>query len=269
MKNKKKKVTAVISVVFILVVAWIAFCGYEWGWGPFLKLHNHKTAALPGNAEAYSLDKAEVIDDSPLKGKKIAFLGSSVTYGASSMGVSFADYIGAENDCETVKEAVSGTTLVDEGIGSYISRLNKMKDRDVDIFVCQLSTNDATQKKELGKVIESKNIDDFDTKTVAGAIEYIIAFASDKWDCPVVFYTNPKYESEEYQKMVDILYQIKDKWNIEVIDMWNDTNFNNISEEQRALYMADKIHPTKAGYLEWWTPVFNEKLSEVISNESN
>lgn len=69
--------------------------------------------------------------------------------------------------------------------------------------------------------------------------------------------------------MVDILYQIKDKWNIEVIDMWNDTNFNNISEEQRALYMADKIHPTKAGYLEWWTPVFNEKLSEVISNESN
>ena len=47
MKNKKKKVTAVISVVIILVVAWIAFCGYEWGWGPFLKLHNHKIAALP------------------------------------------------------------------------------------------------------------------------------------------------------------------------------------------------------------------------------
>ena len=69
--------------------------------------------------------------------------------------------------------------------------------------------------------------------------------------------------------MVNILYQVKDKWNIEIIDMWNDTEFNNISDEQRNLYMADKIHPTKAGYLEWWTPVFNQKLTEVIKNESN
>lgn len=144
-----------------------------------------------------------------------------------------------------------------------------MKEKDVEIFVCQLSTNDATQKKEIGNVIESKNIDDFDTKTVAGAIEYIIAFSKNKWNCPIVFYTNPKYESEEYQKTVDVLYLIKNKWNIEIIDMWSNTDFNNITNEQRSLYMADKIHPTKAGYLEWWTPVFNDRLTEVINNESN
>lgn len=269
MKNKKIKIISIVSAIIIFIAAWLAFCGYQWGWGPFLSLHNYKTASLSGNAEEYSLDNAEIISESPLKNKRIAFLGSSVTYGASSGGVSFADYIGKENECNVLKEAVSGTTLVDEGIGSYISRLKKLNEDDVDIFVCQLSTNDATQKKELGQVIESKNIDDFNTKTVAGAIEYIVAFAQSKWDCPVVFYTNPKYESEEYQNMVDILYQVKDKWNIEIIDMWNDTEFNNISDEQRNLYMADKIHPTKAGYLEWWTPVFNQKLTEVIKNESN
>ena len=27
-----------------------------------------------------------------------------------------------------------------------------------------------------------------------------------------------------------------------------------------ALYMADPIHPTKAGYLKWWTPKIEEGL---------
>ena len=269
MKNKKAKVISIVLAIIIFIVAWIAFCGYEWSWGPFVSLHNYKIASLSGNAEEYSLDKAEINSKSPLRNKKIVFLGSSVTHGASSGGVSFADYIGKENGCNAVKEAVSGTTLVDNGINSYISRLKKLNEDNVDIFVCQLSTNDATQKKEFGQVIKSKNIDDFDTKTVAGAIEYIVAFAQSKWNCPVVFYINPKYESEEYQKMVDILYQVKDKWNIEIIDLWSDTDFNNITDQQRKLYMADKIHPTKAGYLEWWTPVFNQKLTEVIENESN
>lgn len=268
MSNRKKLVSIVFSIL-IFIIAWLAFCGYQWSWGPFVKLHDYKTASLAGNAEQYALDTIEVERNSPLKNKNIVFLGSSVTYGASSMGVSFADYIGATNDCSIIKEAVSGTTLVDEGIDSYISRLKKIDAQNADIFVCQLSTNDATQKKPLGEINNSVNINDFDTKTVAGAIEYIIAYAKDKWDCPVVFYTNPKYDSANYQAMVNLLLEIQKKWNIEIIDMWNDVDFNNITDEQKSLYMADYIHPTQAGYLEWWTPVFENKLKEVIKNESN
>lgn len=267
--TKGKKTAVIISLITVFIIVWIAFCGYQWSWGPFVKLHDYKTASLAGNAEQYSPDSVETNANSPLKNKDIIFLGSSVTYGASSKGVSFADYIGARNDCTIIKEAVSGTTLVDEGIDSYISRLNKIDVQNADIFVCQLSTNDATQKKDLGEISDTKNIDDFDTKTVAGAIEYIIAYAQNKWNCPVVFYTNPKYESENYQAMVDLLIDIQKKWNIGVIDMWNDEDFNNITDEQKTLYMADSIHPTQAGYLEWWTPVFENKLIEVINYESN
>lgn len=267
--SKRKKIVSIVFSILIFIIAWLAFCGYQWSWGPFVKLHDYKTASLAGNAEQYALDTIEVERNSPLKNKNIVFLGSSVTYGASSMGVSFADYIGAMNDCNIIKEAVSGTTLVDEGVDSYILRLNKIDTQNADIFVCQLSTNDATQKKPLGEINNSENINDFDTKTVAGAIEYIIAYAKDKWDCPVVFYTNPKYDSANYQAMVDLLLEIQKKWNIEIIDMWNDVDFNNITDEQKSLYMADSIHPTQAGYLEWWTPVFENKLKEVIKNESN
>ncbi|MCD7750134.1 MAG: hypothetical protein LUI10_00055 [Lachnospiraceae bacterium] len=37
--------------------------------------------------------------------------------------VSFADYLEAKYGCVSVKEAVSGTTLVESGADSYISRL--------------------------------------------------------------------------------------------------------------------------------------------------
>lgn len=269
MKNKKKIYCGVligIPAAIILITAWLAFCGYQWSWGPFVKLHDLKTSQLTGNAADYDLDRIAPSADSPLAGKHIVFLGSSVTYGASAQGVSFADYIAARNGCIVTKEAVSGTTLVDNGPNSYIPRMKSLDtNMRVDLFVCQLSTNDATQGKPLGTVGGISNPEDFDTSTVAGAIEYIIAYASQTWKCPVVFYTNPQYDSQEYAAMVELLNRIRDQWDITVIDMWNDTDFNAITLEQRWLYMADEIHPTKAGYLEWWTPYMESALFEITA----
>ena len=194
----KKKLLIIIPIAAVVVAAWIAFCGYQWSWGPFMKLHDFKTSALEGNGEKYSLDNAAPNADSPIEDKTVLFLGSSVTYGSASGGVSFADYIGKRDGCTVIKSAVSGTTLVESGINSYVSRLKKLDTEKVDLFVCQLSTNDASQKKELGKIIESKNLNDFDTKTIAGAIEYIICYSKEKWNCPVIFYTNPRYDSDLY-----------------------------------------------------------------------
>lgn len=254
MSKPKKIIISVVSVLLFLVL-WFMFVGYQWSWGPFIKLHDFKVSSLAGNSEQYALENVKTQSDSILKDKNIVFLGSSVTYGSASKGVTFADYIGKRNGCNIIKEAVSGTTLVDDGINSYIRRLKKLDCANVDLLVCQLSTNDATQNKELGSVSKAVNTEDFDTHTIAGAIEYIIAFSKEKWDCPVIFYTNPKYDSENYQAMVDLMKEIQSKWDIGVIDFWNDSDFNNITDEQRLLYMADEIHPTQAGYLEWWTPL--------------
>lgn len=262
--KKLKRVIIGVSCATVAAAAWIAFCGYQWSWGPFSKLHDLKTANLPGNAAQYAPDMIG-ITDSPLAGKHIIFLGSSVTYGSAAGGVSFADYIAARNVCTVTKEAVSGTTLVESGLNSYITRLKKLgTETPADLFVCQLSTNDATQNKPLGSISDSVDLTDFDTSTVAGAIEYVIAYAKQTWNCPVVFYTNPQYSSENYAAMVELLTKIANKWGISVIDMWNDVDFNVITEEQRSLYMADDIHPTRAGYLEWWTPYMENVLFEVV-----
>lgn len=235
--------------------------------GPILYLLN--TGKLSkGNNNIYDLENTESLIPNKLTGKKIIFLGSSVTYGSASKGISFVEYLKKRDGIISIKEAVSGTTLVDQkvrGRDSYITRMKKIdKDIKVDCFVCQLSTNDATLKKPLGKISNSFDINDFDTNTIAGAIEYIICYAKETWNCPIIFYTGTKYDGKYYEEMVNLLLDIKEKWKIGVLDLWHDEEMNQVSSEEYKLYMVNKIHPSKAGYKDWWTPKFEEILKEFI-----
>lgn len=275
--GKQKKKVRVWKVVLIVLLALTVVFGVVGGivGSNFVKKDEEAKAAAPGNAEQYSIENVAALEDSPLKGKNILFLGSSVTYGSAAQGTSFADYLGKLHGINVTKEAVSATTLVDEfsifaymGSGngdSYVTRLQGVdKSAHFDAVVVQLSTNDASMQKSLGEISESTNMNDFDTKTVTGAIEFIICYAKEAWNCPVIFYTGSYYESEAYSAMVTRLVELQDKWDLGVIDLYNDKELNNVDADTYALYMYDQIHPTKAGYLEWWLPAIEAYLCDYL-----
>lgn len=213
----------------------------------------------------YNPESLEKVKNSPLAGKNIVFLGSSVTKGFAAYGKSFVDMIAARTGATCVKEAVSGTTLVDDNAKSYVARLKALDPKTpCDLFVCQLSTNDATKKKPLGKVAVAGEA--YDTKTICGAIEYIIDYAKKTWNCPIAFYTNPEYASPEYKDMVEALYAIAKKWDVAVIDLWNDRELNT-KEAKKHTCMNDQIHPTKKGYA-LWTPVMEAALGNVVEGKA-
>ena len=200
--------------------------------------------------------------------KTIVWLGSSVTYGSANGGISMADYLG-EEDYICHKYAVSGTTLTDDGPKSYVSRLIAADLPDTcDLFICQLSTNDARKERPIGTASDSFDIGTFDTQTVAGAAEYIIAFAKNKWNCPVAFYTNPPYPNGHYGKMAEMLLSLRGKWDLHILDMWNSAELRSMSDEEyealKAKYMKDRIHPNEQGYREWWTPMFRDFIDCVF-----
>jgi len=217
--------------------------------------------------------------EDPLSGLQIAWLGSSVTYGQGAGGYSMADAI-AENHAATecYKYAISGTTLAeyagehamptdgDGAHGSYVHRMEQLsKDQKYDLFIVQLSTNDATGGIPMGEISADQELASQDTSTVIGAMEYIIGYVRENWGCPVMFYTGSKYDSEQYGEMVDVLLQLKDKWDIGVIDLWNNEEVNAIDDETRARYIKeDGIHPLKDGYVEWWTPVFEQAIADYL-----
>lgn len=264
-----KRMKIVIGVICGVLIVQTAFIGWRYNYGPLSFLGQYRLKGLAGNSEQYSFSYIEPLDDSPLKGKNVLFLGSSVTNGKVALYNSIPEYISKRFDCTYTKEAVDGTTLTDNGNNSYVQRLlnNINVDDSYDLLICQLSTNDASKDMPLGDISEGKNLEDFDTSTITGAIEYIIAYSYKTWNCPVVFYTNAKYDNENYDAMVNRLYELKDKWDIGILDLWSSNEFNNITDEEKTLYMYDNIHPTMAGYRNWWGPELEKQLLSFLNKE--
>ena len=72
-----------------------------------------------GNRSVFSPDNISYNPESSLSGKRIGFLGSSITYGFAANGVSFVDYLQARDGVVTTKSAVSGTTLAGTEADNY------------------------------------------------------------------------------------------------------------------------------------------------------
>lgn len=264
MKKKKKVIWIILLILAIfLFVQWL-FIGWRYHFGPFKKMGEIRLAKKEGNAEVYDFSYIQSMENSPLKNKNVLFLGSSVTNGAAALYQSIPEYFGARMGCTYIKEAVDGTTLTDNGENSYIKRMihNVDSNEKIDLLVCQLSTNDASKEMPLGEISSEETLEAFDTETVTGAIEYIICYAKQTWNCPVVFYTNARFESENYSAMVERLYQLADKWDIGILDLWSSDEFNHITDEERSLYMNDNIHPYKAGYRDWWGPEMERQFCD-------
>lgn len=268
-QKRRKRLKMVLAILAIFIPLQLSVMGWFGGMGPLGKLKDIRMGRMPGNSPEYGFDSITPIVNSPLAGKNICVLGSSVAYGSASQQNAVGEYLAARLDASLTKEAVSGTTLVDIGSKSYVQRLQNNIDAEADfaLFICQLSTNDATGKRPLGKISDGRNLEDFDTSTVTGALEYIICYAQQTWECPVVFFTGSRYDSIAYEAMVNRLLELKDKWDIGVLDLWSDDAFNNISDESRALYMADGIHPTKAGYRDWWGPELEKQLIKYFEEK--
>lgn len=185
-----------------------------------------------------------------LKNKTILFLGSSVTYGSAAQGRSFVDIIKDTCGANCIKEAVSGTTLVDLDQTSYVSRLKAIdKDVKVDLFICQLSTNDAARNFELDEIKK--------------AICFILDYVKKTFGCPIVFYTGTYFQSEKYADMIDLLYCLKQDYDFHILDLYHDEDMRNVSKDDYARYMSDPIHPTFLGYKEWWTPKFVDFCGQI------
>lgn len=250
-----------LSLIVALIAITITACAKQ---AP--QTEEELNRSLEGNSLQYDFSTIQKMENSPVQGKNFFILGSSVAYGAASFEQAVGEYLCDRLGMNLTKEAVSGTTLVNDGEQSYVSRLQKPEyaNTKYDFFLCQLSTNDATKKLPLGQISTSTNLKDFDTSTITGAIEYIVCYAKQSWNCPVYFFTGSYYDSNEYSAMVQQLKEISKKWNFTILNLWDNKDFNNLSSETRKLYMRDDIHPTKAGYKDWWGPELEKQFLATL-----
>lgn len=209
------------------------------------------------------------LTEHPLKNSVLYFLGSSVTrgHGGDTDNKSFVEQIKAITGCQTQKQAVSGTTLAvrTNSKDSYVERFDKFNfDTLPNALIVQLSTNDFSQGIPTGSVEESRELEDLNNKTIMGAVETIIAKTANlSPDTKVIIYTCPLDRNlsyyGEYGKFVKALDELKAKWGIEVVDLFN-LNYVNVANKY---LQADGLHPTSEGYRSLFTPQIIDCLLKI------
>lgn len=249
-----------------------------------------------GNNELYELDAVTPKEDSPLNGKTLYWLGSSVTYGAASRQQSMVDYIGKIDQCTCIKNAVSGTTLMTGEKNpekSYVSRMLNPEwgfdpSEKIDAFICQISTNDTKEENLIhrGSVRDSYagcTLEDYDLTTTLDSVAYVIQYVHDTWNCPVFFYSgswfggegevrgNKDPSGDNYDTFIQEVTQIANMFNemdgysVKILDLFHDEEFNHlVTDTDYSYLMGDAVHPRQAGYLIWWVPYFENFLYENL-----
>ncbi len=269
--QKVRVILAWVLICLLAVVAALGYCGWQ-------TISNTTGVGKPGNNDKFNPDTLTTKADSPLQGKTILFLGSSVTQGYAAKNISFVDYIEKLDGANVIKEVMGATTVANANVGygvaenSYNPRLRKYdRSTPVDAVVIQLSSNDSTAGMPLGEISDSFDIDDIDDTTFAGGMESLIAYARQEWDCPIIIYSNPEfrvkswYNAQAYKAMVDKCQEVVDKWGVDYLNMWDDPAVKAVSLKDYNFWMSDVVHPTKAGYLQWWTPMFEEHLYSLLA----
>lgn len=209
----------------------------------------------------------------PKQGKKILFLGSSVVEGAAALRDGPAEYIAAVDGAIIEKSSYSGTTIAYQDERSYAPRmLEYTKEDGFDAVVLQLSTNDAGQGVERGEISVSYDPADFDKYTFCGSMELMLEHCKNELQCPVIIFTvtsfgqkEEMFQEDNYAGLIELTKQLCEKWDVSLLNMWEDEELNNITEEQFKDWMANASHPCKKGYLEWWLPEFEKALTEALA----
>lgn len=183
-------------------------------------------------------------------------------------GISFVDYLQAIDGVTAIKSAISGATLAGKNHAGYLARLKDeiTPQGPYDLLVCQLSTNDLRQGKQLGQFSSVSKLKDYDLETITGAIEYICQYTKHQLNCPLAFFTCIFAGDDAYGKLVEQLFNLQQKWHFSIIDLYHDSGVN-ASTKVRQDAMFDQIHPTQAGYLKVWTPFFEQKIIEILEHQ--
>ena len=212
---------------------------------------------------------AAVESDSALSGKKILFLGDSITAAtrddAAQKG--WAGRIGTDYGAITTNAGWSGASVSTNKDSRIIAKMEENKNNTYDYVILHGGVNDAMTKAPLGKVSDSKNVADFDISTYAGALEELIYCAKEYFPNAkigfIVNYQTPNSTWGGYTKdMAAYFYtakQVCEKWEIPYLDLF----FGSVEVEGKMLsYSYDILKVDTA------TNFYNGDAGEVHINGS-
>lgn len=198
-----------------------------------------------------------------LKGKKIVFLGDSITEGHGTTGRDkhFVTLVGQWGECREVKNyGIGGTRFAKQSKPSanprwdldFCSRIEEL-DEDADIVVVFGGTNDYGHgDAPVGTFA------DRDQYTFYGACHHIMTRIHERFPGkPAVIMTpihrlgeaNPDCNGRPLKAYVDIIREMAEYYAIPVLDLYAESGIQPAVDIIRTTYCPDGLHPNDAGHV--------------------
>lgn len=167
----------------------------------------------------------------PLAGKSALFVGDSITAASSDEQRGWAGRIAGNNGMTFVNAGVGGATVSTKKENRIINQFQKQRLNKYDYVIMHGGVNDAMTMAPIGTVSTSRDIEDFDTSTFAGALEELFYNAYQYQGTAklgyIVNYATPNSGwggyTQNMKEYFDVAKQVCEKWNISYIDLFEGT----------------------------------------------
>jgi lysophospholipase L1-like esterase len=203
-----------------------------------------------------------------LRGKKIIFLGDSITegVGASATHKRYTDLVAQKTGAIVYNHGVSGTRIAKQKNTSFDLDCDKdfcfrapAMEKDADVIVVFGGTNDYGHgDAELGSFCDRTN------DTFYGALHTLYTYLCETYPkAQKVIMTplhrsnedKPSSQNEPLKTYVEIIREVAEYYSLPVLDMYENSGIQpNIPANSQA-YTVDGLHPNDAGY---------ELISELV-----
>ena len=193
-----------------------------------------------------------------LKGKKVVFLGDSITEGtgASRHELCYVERFAAMTGAEVVNYGIGGTRFARRRVPHENPRFDQdfcgryhMMDDDADIVVVFGGTNDYGHgDAPLGQM------GDRSVWSFYGACHTLFSGLIEKYPDKTIVVMTPMHRTNELDKntpLRDFVYaerEVAEFYSIPVVDLWADLGICARVPVQKELYFADHVHPNDAGH---------------------
>ncbi len=215
-----------------------------------------------------------------LKGKKIIFLGDSITegVGASEPKKRYTDLVAQKTGATVYNHGVSGTRIAKQKTPSYdpnwdkdfCSRAKDME-KDADVIVVFGGTNDYGHgDAELGTFSDRTN------DTFYGALHTLYTYLCETYPTSKKVIMTPLHRVNEESLLndhnsfvpiaplktyVEIIREVAEYYSFPVLDMFKVSGIQPNVPRVKELFMPDGVHPNDAGY-----EVISEAIISFLKN---
>lgn len=213
-----------------------------------------------------------------LKGKTILAFGDSIMHGDGNNFNGIADLLGEKYMMQVYDYSKGGATFGYAKDREQISNqvLLAIKDHiQADVILINGGSND------MRKVSPGTMSDNFEygingRKDYASGMEYAFGLLKDNYPKTPVIYIRAHnmdwcLETNEIH-CGKLALDICNKWEIEAVDIYNDTDFDAHNEDIRYTYTVhtktkkngDSVHPNKQGYYKYYLPLVTESVINAV-----